>query len=198
MGIPAETFATDALFQPLKLGRIEVANRMAMAPLTRSRANDALEPTDMVVEYYRQRAGVGLIIAEATQISATAQGYTNTPGIHTPAQIAAWKQVTDAVHAKGGKIFLQLWHTGRMSHNAFQPNQQAPVAPSMPCHSAHTLPAASIAPARRSAVVCGMRDSRPHTNGRPASPGAEPTANAAITAAPSSGPAASAATASAP
>jgi N-ethylmaleimide reductase len=65
MGIPAETFATDALFQPLKLGRIEVANRMAMAPLTRSRANDALEPTDMVVEYYRQRAGVGLIIAEA-------------------------------------------------------------------------------------------------------------------------------------
>ena len=130
MGIPAETFATDALFQPLKLGRIEVANRMAMAPLTRSRANDALEPTDMVVEYYRQRAGVGLIIAEATQISATAQGYTNTPGIHTPAQIAAWKQVTDAVHAKGGKIFVQLWHTGRMSHNAFQPNQQAPVAPS--------------------------------------------------------------------
>ncbi|WP_243020173.1 alkene reductase [Simplicispira sedimenti] len=130
MGIPAETFATDALFQPLKLGRIEVANRMAMAPLTRSRANDALEPTDMVVEYYRQRASVGLIIAEATQISATAQGYTHTPGIHTPAQIAAWKQVTDAVHAKGGKIFVQLWHTGRMSHNAFQPNQQAPVAPS--------------------------------------------------------------------
>ena len=71
MGIPAETFATDALFQPLKLGRIEVANRMAMAPLTRSRANDALEPTDMVVEYYRQRASVGLIIAEATQISPT-------------------------------------------------------------------------------------------------------------------------------
>ena len=73
---------------------------------------------------------MGLIIAEATQISATAQGYTHTPGIHTPAQIAAWKQVTDAVHAKGGKIFVQLWHTGRMSHNAFQPNQQAPVAPS--------------------------------------------------------------------
>lgn len=128
MGTQNEAFITDILFQPIKLGKTELANRMAMAPLTRSRANDALEPTDMVVEYYRQRASVGLIIAEATQISETAQGYTNTPGIHTPGQIAAWKQVTDAVHAKGGKIFVQLWHTGRMSHNAFQPNQQAPVA----------------------------------------------------------------------
>ncbi len=120
----------NALFQPLQLGRTLLANRIAMAPLTRNRANDALEPTAMTVEYYRQRASAGLIIAEATQISPSAQGYTHTPGLHTPGQIAAWKQVTEAVHAAGGKIFVQLWHTGRMSHNAFQPGEKAPVAPS--------------------------------------------------------------------
>lgn len=130
MGTQTEQFLTDVLFQPIKLGKLELANRMAMAPLTRSRADDDLVPTDMVVEYYSQRASVGLIIAEATQVSPTAQGYTNTPGVYTAEQIAAWKKVTDAVHAKGGKTFVQLWHTGRMSHTAFQPNEQAPVAPS--------------------------------------------------------------------
>ncbi len=121
---------TANLFQPLKLGRIELANRMVMAPLTRNRASEGNVPGEMTVEYYAQRASVGLIIAEATQVSAQAQGYIATPGVHTPEQIAGWRKVTDAVHARGGRIFVQLWHTGRMSHTAFQPGEQAPVAPS--------------------------------------------------------------------
>ncbi|MCH8181100.1 MAG: alkene reductase [Proteobacteria bacterium] len=122
--------ANSALFQPFKLGEITLSNRMVMAPLTRNRAEAGNVPGAMTTEYYAQRASVGLIIAEATQVSAQAQGYVSTPGLHTPEQIAAWRQVTDAVHAKGGKIFVQLWHTGRMSHTAFQPGEKAPVAPS--------------------------------------------------------------------
>lgn len=122
--------SANALFEPMQLGKLTLANRMAMAPLTRNRADAGNVPSEMAVDYYSQRASVGLIIAEATQVSETAQGYSNTPGLHTEEQIAGWKKVTDAVHAKGGKIFVQLWHTGRMSHNAFQPNGQAPVAPS--------------------------------------------------------------------
>jgi N-ethylmaleimide reductase len=118
------------LFQPFQLGRIQLANRMVMAPLTRNRAEAGNVPGPLTIEYYAQRASLGLIIAEATQVSAQAQGYVSTPGLHTPEQIAGWRQVTDAVHARGGKIFVQLWHTGRMSHTAFQPGEQAPVAPS--------------------------------------------------------------------
>jgi N-ethylmaleimide reductase len=118
------------LFQPFKLGSIELANRIVMAPLTRNRAEAGNVPGPMTVEYYAQRASFGLIVAEATQVSAQAQGYYATPGVHTPEQIAGWRKVTDAVHANGGKIFVQLWHTGRMSHQAFQPGEQAPVAPS--------------------------------------------------------------------
>ncbi len=121
---------TASLFQPVRLGDITLSNRMAMAPLTRNRAEEGNVPGPMTVEYYAQRASVGLIIAEATQVSAQAQGYVATPGVHTPEQIAGWRKVTDAVHAKGGKIFVQLWHTGRMSHTAFQPGEKAPVAPS--------------------------------------------------------------------
>jgi N-ethylmaleimide reductase len=139
MNQATEPFLSDALFQPLKLGRIELANRMVMAPLTRNRAADGNVPHEMAVEYYSQRASVGLIIAEATQVSATAQGYNATPGLHTPEQIAEWKKVTDAVHAKGGKIFVQLWHTGRISHTHFQPNGQAPVAPSAIAAKAKTF-----------------------------------------------------------
>jgi N-ethylmaleimide reductase len=120
----------EPLFQPFKLGNITLANRMAMAPLTRNRAEAGNVPGAMTVEYYAQRASVGLIIAEATQVSAQAQGYVATPGVHTAEQIAAWRKVTDEVHARGGRIFLQMWHTGRMSHTAFQPGEQAPVAPS--------------------------------------------------------------------
>ncbi|MFW9615582.1 alkene reductase [Aquabacterium sp.] len=126
----ANTASTPDLFQPFQLGPIELANRIVMAPLTRSRAEAGNVPGALVVEYYEQRASMGLIIAEATQVSATAQGYPSTPGLHTPEQVAAWRKVTDAVHAKGGKIFVQLWHTGRMSHSAYQPGGQAPVAPS--------------------------------------------------------------------
>jgi N-ethylmaleimide reductase len=124
--------ATDgqALLQPVKLGDITLANRMVMAPLTRSRAVEGNVPSELAIEYYTQRASIGLIIAEATQVSAQAQGYVSTPGIHTPEQVAGWRKITDAVHKSGGKIFVQLWHTGRMSHTAFQPGEQAPVAPS--------------------------------------------------------------------
>ena len=121
---------TASLFQPVRLGDITLSNRMAMAPLTRNRAEEGNVPGAMTVEYYAQRASVGLIIAEATQVSAQAQGYVATPGVHTPEQIAGWRKVTDAVHAQGGKIFVQLWHTGRMSHTAFQPGEKPPVAPS--------------------------------------------------------------------
>jgi len=129
----------DALFQPFKLGDITLANRMVMAPLTRSRAEKGNVPGPLTVEYYAQRASLGLIIAEATQVSATAQGYPSTPGLHTPEQVAGWRKVTDAVHAKGGKIFVQLWHTGRMSHTAYQPGEQAPVAPSAIAAKAKTF-----------------------------------------------------------
>jgi N-ethylmaleimide reductase len=139
MGKPTDTFLTDTLFQPIKLGRLELANRMAMAPLTRHRAGPGNVPLAMAAEYYSQRAGVGLVIAEATQVSDTAQGYNDTPGLHTAEQIAGWKQVTDAVHARGGKIFVQLWHTGRMSHTHFQPGHQAPVAPSAIAAKAKTF-----------------------------------------------------------
>ena len=120
-----------ALFTPFRIGDIAVSNRIVMAPLTRNRAthgNDA--PNALNVEYYRQRAGAGLIISEATQISQQGQGYAWTPGLYTAEQVAGWKAVTDAVHAEGGKIVAQLWHVGRISHVSLQPNGQAPVAPS--------------------------------------------------------------------
>jgi N-ethylmaleimide reductase len=129
---------TSALFQPFQLGDIALANRMVMAPLTRSRAQDGNVPGPLTIDYYVQRASVGLIIAEATQVSAQAQGYPATPGVHTPEQIAGWRRVTDAVHAAGGKIIVQLWHTGRMSHTAYQPGEKAPVAPSAIAAAAKT------------------------------------------------------------
>ena len=118
------------LFTPTRLGAIEVKNRIAMAPLTRSRADMEGVQTPLAVEYYRQRASAGLIITEATNISRQGRGYAYTPGIYTDAHVAAWKRVTDAVHADGGKIVMQLWHVGRMSHTSMQENGAAPVAPS--------------------------------------------------------------------
>lgn len=119
-----------ALFQPYKLGSLSLANRFVMAPLTRNRAGAGLVPSEFAATYYAQRASAGLIITEATQISPQAQGYQDTPGLYTQAQINGWRKVTDAVHAKGGKIFVQLWHVGRISHVDLQPNGAAPVAPS--------------------------------------------------------------------
>lgn len=120
----------DALFEPAEVGILHLANRIVMAPLTRNRAGPGLVPSLLAAEYYSQRASAGLIIAEATQISAQAQGYSDTPGCYTDAQVAGWRTVTDAVHAKGGKIVVQLWHTGRVSHTSFQKDGQAPVGPS--------------------------------------------------------------------
>ncbi|MET0518430.1 MAG: alkene reductase [Burkholderiaceae bacterium] len=117
----------SSLFDPIKIGDIDLANRIVMAPLTRSRSKGLL-PGALAVEYYRQRASAGLIISEGTQVTAQGQGYLDTPGIHTPEQIAAWKKVTDAVHAEGGKIAVQLWHVGRISHVVFQPQGGAPVS----------------------------------------------------------------------
>ena len=118
------------LFEPYELGSLTLANRVVMAPLTRNRAAAGLVPGPHAAEYYAQRASAGLIIAEATQVSPQAQGYQDTPGIYTPEQIAGWRAVTDAVHAKGGRIFLQIWHVGRVSHVDLQPGGAAPVAPS--------------------------------------------------------------------
>lgn len=101
-----------------------------MAPLTRNRAGAGLVPNPLAATYYAQRASAGLIITEATQISAQAQGYQDTPGIYTPDQIAGWREVTDAVHARGGRIFVQLWHVGRISHVDLQPGNAAPVSAS--------------------------------------------------------------------
>ncbi|HDR9881369.1 TPA: alkene reductase [Burkholderia cenocepacia] len=118
------------LFQPIKLGAFELKHRVAMAPLTRSRAGQPGNvPTAMNVEYYRQRASAALIVTEATQISQQGQGYAWTPGIYTEAQIEGWKAVSQAVHEKDGTIFLQLWHVGRVSHPVFQPGGELPVAP---------------------------------------------------------------------
>ena len=122
---------SSKLFQPYSLGDLTLKNRVVMAPLTRNRATPSNNaPNELMVEYYRQRAGAGLIVSEASPISQQGQGYINTPGIHTPEQVAGWRKITDAVHAEGGKIFIQLWHVGRVSHVSLQPGGGAPVAPS--------------------------------------------------------------------
>jgi N-ethylmaleimide reductase len=118
------------LLSPVKLGRYELPNRIVMAPLTRNRAGAGNVPRDLNATYYVQRASAGLIITEATQISPQGQGYPATPGIYSAEQVAGWRMITDAVHAQGGRIFLQLWHVGRISHPSLQPNGELPVAPS--------------------------------------------------------------------
>ena len=116
------------LFDPVKVGAFELANRIVMAPLTRNRAAPGQVPSQLAVEYYRQRASAGLIISEATQVCPEGQGYLDTPGIHNDEQVAGWQRVTDAVHAEGGHMVAQLWHVGRISHTSLQPNGQAPVS----------------------------------------------------------------------
>jgi N-ethylmaleimide reductase len=118
------------LFQPVRLGPYHLANRIVMAPLTRSRAGENGVPNPLMAEYYRQRASCGLIIAEGTNISPQGRGYALTPGLYDEAQVAGWHQITDAVHARGGRIFPQLWHVGRVSHPSLQPAGALPVAPS--------------------------------------------------------------------
>ncbi len=124
----ATATATASLFTPLKVGALELPNRIILAPLTRNRSPNEV-PTPLVAEYYAQRASGGLLITEATQVSPGTLGYPNTPGIYNAEQIKAWKAVTDAVHAKGGRIFTQIWHCGRVAHPTLN-NGQLPVAPS--------------------------------------------------------------------
>jgi N-ethylmaleimide reductase len=118
------------IFTPVKIGRYTLPNRLVMAPMTRSRADANGVPSDLVHIYYSQRASAGLIISEGVFPSATGKGYVRTPGIETDEQIAAWKKVTDAVHANGGRIFMQLMHCGRVSHPSLLPDNVQPVGPS--------------------------------------------------------------------
>lgn len=119
------------LFTPMQLGGFTLRNRIALPPLTRCRSEQPGNiPGEMMVEYYRQRASAGFMITEGTQIEPRGQGYAWTPGIHSAEQIAGWRKVTEAVHQQGGVLFCQLWHVGRVSHTALQPDNQPPVAPS--------------------------------------------------------------------
>ncbi|WP_131736079.1 alkene reductase [Actinomadura roseirufa] len=118
------------LFEPLSAGKLELSNRLVMAPMTRSRAGEDGTVGDLTVEYYAQRAGAGLIITEGTQPSVIGQGYVQTPGLHSDEQVGAWRRVTDAVHARGGRIFAQLMHSGRVGHPSLYPDGALPFGPS--------------------------------------------------------------------
>lgn len=119
------------LFDTLKVGSLTLPNRLVMAPLTRMRSKQPGNiPWELNAKYYAQRASAGLIVSEATQVCQQGQGYPGTPGIHSEEQIAGWRKVTDAVHSAGGRIFLQLWHVGRISHRSHQPGKELPIAPS--------------------------------------------------------------------
>ena len=117
------------LFDPLQMGALALPNRIVMAPLTRNRAPGAI-PTPLMATYYAQRASAGLLITEATAITHQAQGYADVPGLYGTEQLDGWKRVTKAVHDAGGRIVVQLWHVGRVSHTELQPDGAAPVAPS--------------------------------------------------------------------
>jgi len=134
------------IFSPYTLGRVTLANRVVMAPMTRARANVDGTPGELAEEYYAQRAGVGLIVTEGTQPSDDGQGYPATPGIYTPAHIAGWRAITDRIHARGGHVFFQLMHAGRMSHPLNTPHGRQGVAPS------------AIAPGEQIFTLSGMKD----------------------------------------
>jgi N-ethylmaleimide reductase len=120
----------NTLFSTFKIGDLELPNRMVMAPMTRNRASQGAVPTEMNAMYYAQRATAGLIITEASQVSAEGVGYPATPGIYSDEQVEGWRKVTGAVHENGGRIFIQLWYCGRISHPSLLPDGQTPVAPS--------------------------------------------------------------------
>ena len=129
--VPAPTPSREAgnLFSPYRLGGLALKNRLVLSPMTRNRALEGNVPNPIAATYYAQRASAGLLITEATQVSPQGMGYIRTPGMHSPAQVAGWKTITDAVHQAGGKIFAQLWHVGRVSHPDFH-DGALPVAPS--------------------------------------------------------------------
>jgi N-ethylmaleimide reductase len=134
------------LFQPVRLGPYQLANRIVMAPLTRNRAGDNGVPRALVTEYYAQRASPGLIVSEGVNISPQARGFAFTPGLYDDPQVREWQCVTDAVHALGGHIFAQLWHVGRLSHPSLQPDGAPPVAPSAICSDTKCFTAAGYQP----------------------------------------------------
>ena len=127
-----------SLFESVQLGSLALTNRVFMAPMTRIRAHSDGIPGELAATYYSQRASAGLIVTEATQISPMGKGYVNTPGIHSPEQVQAWSRIVESVHKSGGRIFLQLWHVGRISHSSLLPNNAQPVAPSAIRANAHT------------------------------------------------------------
>lgn len=135
-----------SLFSQVQIGRLTLSNRMVMAPMTRSRSDDSGVPTELVPTYYAQRAGAGLIISEGVFPVALGKGYVRTPGIETAEQVAAWKQVSEAVHARGGRIFMQLMHCGRISHPSLLPDGSLPQAPS------------AIKPAGQTWTASGLQD----------------------------------------
>src|SRR5436853_2087834 len=126
----SESYEQHPLLTSFNLGPYTLSNRAVMAPMTRNRAGEGLAPTPAVTTYYAQRASAGLIVTEGSQVSPQGVGYPNTPGVHSDAQVEGWKRVTAAVHERGGRIFLQLWHVGRISHPSLQPGSALPVAPS--------------------------------------------------------------------
>jgi N-ethylmaleimide reductase len=134
------------ILSPFKLGPLMLPNRVVMAPMTRNRAGPGNVPGPLNATYYAQRASAGLIVSEATQVSPQGVGYPGTPGIHSAEQVAGWKSVTDAVHAAGGRIFLQLWHVGRISHPALQPDGALPVAPSAIAPAGHAMTGDGLKP----------------------------------------------------
>jgi N-ethylmaleimide reductase len=146
----ANLLRMTSLFDPLQLGDIALANRVVMAPLTRDRAGPGRAPTALNALYYGQRAdpatGAGLIISEGTQVSPLGQGYLDTPGIYSAEQLAGWKRVTDAVHAKGGKIVAQIWHVGRISHTSLLPDGEVPVSSTAKVANGKTFTAAGFDP----------------------------------------------------
>jgi N-ethylmaleimide reductase len=134
------------LFEPLQAGELKLANRIVMAPLTRNRAAPGRVPHEQAALYYAQRAGAGLIVTEASQIRPDGQGYLDTPGIYSDEQVAGWRRVTDAVHARGGRIVIQLWHVGRISHTSLLPDGQAPVSSTSRAANSKTFLQGGFAP----------------------------------------------------
>ena len=157
--LPAES--ARELFTPIEVGPLTLPNRIVMAPLTRSRAGPGNVPTSLSALYYAQRASAGLIISEATQVAPEGQGYVSTPGIHSAEQVAGWKCVTDAVHACGGRMVLQLWHVGRISHPS--------IRPTAPCRLPRPPLGRTLEPSRRTASNRSLRHARLRHRRSPAS-----------------------------
>ncbi len=133
-----------SLYDPIDIGDLRLRNRVFMAPLTRNRAMPDGTPGPLTETYYRQRSSAGLIISEGVQISPMGKGYINTPGLYLPEHVAGWRKIVDGVHEEGGRIFLQLWHVGRISHSSLLPNNAAPVAPSAVRAGSETVTAAGF------------------------------------------------------